>query len=405
MNILYLQHVGLLGGSGRSLLELARVLKEEIDAHFIVACPNGKLQNLFAEIGCEIFSIKGLSNFDNNRYSYYKGLRWLILMRELLLLLPTFFLFLRLKKVHNKVDIIHVNEITMPIVGALSKLFYPNAMIVCHARAMQRNKRNFVSRMLGRVNNWAYDCIICIDENVASSFPYKIKKVIIHNGLPLPKTIKPKCKFSQKFRVGMVGSLNRSKGSSAFLGAAKLLRDRDLGIELNFSVFGAVPRKQWKFFDSLMSLMKLKEDLYFESLEFLKANDLVSCVNFLPYEENLDTIYDKIDLVCFPSLLDAPGRPIFEAGVYGKPSIVSISVPRDDTFLPGKVGLVVEPNDQHALANGIELYIKNNEIYNQHSKRCVEFYQKNFDIKKSADLVIDLYSEIKNLKRLPRCVE
>jgi glycosyltransferase involved in cell wall biosynthesis len=405
MKILYFQHVGLLGGSGRSLYELIRALKAEIDVNFIVACPTGKLQNLFSELGCEIFSTKGLSNFDNNRYSYYVGLRWLILIREFFLLFPTVILFLKLKKTHRDVNIVHINEITMPIVGLLSKLFYPNALIICHARAIQRKKRNLVSKILGRINNWSYDYVICIDENVASSFPYKINKIIIHNGLPLPKEIRPKLKKSTIFRVGMVGSLNKSKGSMALLGAANLLKERNLNTQLNFLIFGAVPRTKNKFFSNLLSLMRLKEDLYFEALEFLKVNNLTNCVKLLTYEENLDAIYDKIDLVCFPSLLDAPGRPIFEAGVYGKPAIVSISEPRYDTFLPGKVGLIVKPNDEYALANAIERYVKNPKKYFEHSKCCIQFYQNNFDIKKSACVMIDVYSSNSKLKRLPQCAE
>ena len=147
MNILYFQHVGLLGGSGRSLLELVRALKLEIDAQFIVVCPKGKLQDLFKDLGCKIFSVKGLSNFDNNQYSYYVGLRWLILIREFLLLVPTILLFLRLKKTLKKIDIVHINEITMPMVGVLAKFFFPQATIICHARAIQRKKKKILMQI------------------------------------------------------------------------------------------------------------------------------------------------------------------------------------------------------------------------------------------------------------------
>lgn len=400
MNILFIQHVGLLGGSGRSLYELVRELKTKLDANFIVVSPPGKIQVLFRQLGCEIFTVKGLSNFDNNRYSYYTGVRWLILFREVFLIIPTIILFFRLKRNNKDISIIHINEITMPLVGVLARLFYPNAAIICHARAVQRNNRNIVSRILGCINNWAYNCVICIDKHVESSFPYEIKTVTIHNGLPIPKKSKIRRNINKTFTVGMVGSLNRSKGSHAFLRAAKIIAERNLDVNVKFLVFGAVPRTRKDIIGMLLSALKLKEDLYFESLAYLRDNNLTDFLQFHPYEEDLEKIYDEIDLICFPSLLDAPGRPIFEAGVYGKPAIASISSPKDDTFLPGQVGLIVEPSDQLALANGIEFYVCNPEVYRTHSIRCIEFYQKNFDIKKSANSVVEVYSNYKKIKRL-----
>ena len=400
MNILFIQHVGLLGGSGRSLYELVRELKTKLDANFIVASPTGKIQGLFRQLGCEIFTVKGLSNFDNNRYSYYTGFRWLILLREIFLIIPTVTLFFRLKRKNKDISIIHINEITMPLVGVLAKLFYPNAAIICHARAVQRNNINIISRILGFINNWAYHCVICIDKHVECSFPYELETVTIHNGLPLPKKSNIIRNINETFTVGMVGSLNRSKGSHAFLRAAKIIAERNLDINVKFLVFGGVPRTRTGIIGMLLSALKLKEDLYFESLAYLHDNNLTGFLQFRPYEEDLEKIYDEIDLICFPSLLDAPGRPIFEAGVYGKPAIASISSPKDDTFLPGKVGLTVEPNDQLALANGIEFYVCNLGVYRAHSIRCIEFYRKNFDIEKSAKSVIEVYSNYKKLKRL-----
>jgi glycosyltransferase involved in cell wall biosynthesis len=398
MNILYFQHVGALGGSGRSLFELVRALKDKIDCNVIIACPKGQLHGLFKELGCQVVPVFGLCSFDNNQYSYYSGVRWFILFRELFLLFPTLFLFFQLKISHKNIDIIHINDITMPVVGVLAKLFFPKAVLVCHARCVQRTKRNFISRCLGLIGNWAYDIVICIDENVASSFPYDINRVIIHNGVPLPNLYwKGRCE-KEVFRVGMVGSLNKSKGSFSYLRAIKVLRDRDAISDVEFLVFGAVPRTS-EMSSVLLSAFNIQEDLYFKATDFILQNELEKCVRFLPHEEDLSVIYDTIDLVCFPSLLDAPGRPIFEAGVFGKPSIACISVPRDDTFLPNETGLLVEPNDELSLALAIEAYVKNVDLYNSHSQRAYQFYRKKFDIQLCARLTADVYCRLLNDKR------
>ena len=398
MKILYIQHVGILGGSGRSLYELiSQVIKDE-DVKATIVCPDGKLSGMFKDLGLDVITVRGLSNFDNNRYSYYRGLRWLILLREIALLLPTIILFLRLKLHRNHFDIIHINEITMPVVGILGNIFFRNASIVVHSRAVQRNIKNWRSKTLGALNRRIYDKVICIDETVSKSFPYEIDRIIVHNGLQIPANESlPNIEYlntTGTLRIGMVGSLHVSKGSLDLLKAAKLLIDRDRFIDCEFLFYGAVPRIKNGIFSKTVKAFKLQSDTFQDALRYVEDYDLHDLVRFLPFEADLEKIYRSIDIICFPSLLDAPGRPIFEAGVYGKPAIVCLSEPESNTFLPGVVGELVTTASPICLAETISMYLNDQNKLKTQKANCNTFYKKRFDIKLTSSSTYNVYKSL-----------
>ena len=173
----------------------------------------------------------------------------------------------------------------------------------------------------------------------------------------------------------MVGSLNRSKGSFNLLKAAKALSAEQHNKKLEFYFYGGEPRIKSSFVNRLLKVLKMKEDMYSDAVKFIKNYDLERHVTFC-LSKKIWEKYTKIDLLCFPNLLNAPGRPIFEAGVYGKPSIVSLEHPEDETFIPGVTGELVEPDNPKDLTDCIRLYILQDEKYLDQSKSCVAFYKK-----------------------------
>ena len=106
MKILFFQHVGILGGSGRSLYETILEIKNQSKFSITVVCPPGQLSDMLELLDIQVLNVRGLSNFDNNNYSFYRGLRWLILLRELVLIIPTLLIFFKLKKKFIHFDII-----------------------------------------------------------------------------------------------------------------------------------------------------------------------------------------------------------------------------------------------------------------------------------------------------------
>src|SRR3954471_20869402 len=83
LRVLYIHPIGAFGGASRSLLELVRSFpKGSVEPHIIV--PRGSAADVFERNGLAVMRVRGISRFDTTRYGYYRGLRWLILLRELL---------------------------------------------------------------------------------------------------------------------------------------------------------------------------------------------------------------------------------------------------------------------------------------------------------------------------------
>ena len=146
IKVLYIHHSGVFGGASRSLLESISVIKNK-GIKPIVLLPEGSATTAFRALGIETISVKGLSQFDNTKYGYYRGFRWLIVLRELMLLPFTFAGILKAKKLHPDIDLIHINEITnLPSLIFSSILFKQKK--VMHIRSLQRSSQGFRNKII-----------------------------------------------------------------------------------------------------------------------------------------------------------------------------------------------------------------------------------------------------------------
>ena len=80
MRVLYLDSDGPLGGASRSLFEVVRPLSAgDVDPYFVAV--QGTALDFYSQIAKDMVVTRGLTKFDNTRYSYYRGVRWLILIQ------------------------------------------------------------------------------------------------------------------------------------------------------------------------------------------------------------------------------------------------------------------------------------------------------------------------------------
>ena len=112
----------------------------------------------------------------------------------------------------------------------------------------------------------------------------------------------------------------------------------------------------------------------------------------------MNNIYNSFDVLCFPSLLQSPGRPIFEAGFYKLPSIVAVDNPKEDTIIDNVTGLVVKPLSSSDLIKKILILKNQKEFKKKLGNNAFQMSLKNFDAQKNANLTIDLYKNILNKK-------
>jgi glycosyltransferase involved in cell wall biosynthesis len=385
-----------------SLVQLLNQMIEKVQP--VVLTPRGSASEFFRKSGFfAVHEVMALCQFDHTRYGRYRGFRWLLVLRELVMLPYTYFAVKAFAAKHRDIELIHLNEITGIIVAVLLKIFSRKPLIV-HIRAhLGEQTRGIRSRFLWKILfNHYVDQIICIDETVRSSIPQdtEIPITTIHNALdlrsaqiaipmPLPDLmINP----SNLMRVAIIGSLLPVKGVYDFFEAALcLLKKRQ---DLLFIYVGKGIRKLSSPVASVLQLLKLADNTEDNLKGLIDKTGLSSRILMLGHRDDLVNIYKHVDVLCFPSHYNAPGRPIFEAAYFSKPSIVAIENPMPDTLIDGITGLSIKARDPVSLANAIQWMADNPARRNEMGIKAQALALMNFDLKKNVDSLVHIYRRL-----------
>ena len=135
LRVLYLHPVGKFGGASLSLIELWKVLRTRAVTGVIVR-PRGSAAPQFAAHGLQVQPCLGLPQLDNSRYGAYRGARWLVVLRELLLLPVGLLALLRVRRL-GPFSVIHVDEIQLLPLGLIARRWL-RAPLLVHVRSLQR---------------------------------------------------------------------------------------------------------------------------------------------------------------------------------------------------------------------------------------------------------------------------
>lgn len=393
MKVLYLHPVGSLGGATKSLIELFKQLHLR-GVVGVVVTPIGKSSDAFQDIGMTAIVGQRLSQFDNTRHGYYRHLRWIILLRELVHFPASLAQLWRVRK--EQFDLIHLNEITLLPVGIIAKCLFKRPLIV-HVRSLQRGlETGWRTRLVNKLLARFADAVIAIDHTVASTLPAALPLHVVHNGVNMPA--RNGCTSSQKgpsekpVRVGFLGMLIPLKGIRELVQAMLILRQRGVQIECwiageNAHTFTGI---------SAWALRKLgfAWDIRTELEQFIAQHDLSEQVRLLGFVSDVHTIYPQLDIVCFPSFLDAAGRPVFEAALYGIPSVLAISNPMPDAVLHEVTGLAITTSEPVVIADALQRLAENKIYREQLGKQALDWANTEFSIQKSAGLIYDIYFKL-----------
>ena len=110
---------------------------------------------------------------------------------------------------------------------------------------------------------------------------------------------------------------------------------------------------------------------------------------------NLESFYSKIHILCFPSYLNALGRQVFEAAMFGLPSIVCLSKNSSDSFINKQTGIALKtPGSIKNLEKAIISFYENRKFLKQMGKKASILVKKKFDKKKNLQLLENIYEDI-----------
>jgi glycosyltransferase involved in cell wall biosynthesis len=394
VKVLYLHPVGALGGASKSLIELFKQLKEK-GVVGLVLTPFGKSSDAFREIGMEVREVKGLSQFDNTRYGHYRGLRWIILLRELLLFPFSCVGLWKLRK--ERFDLIHANEITLLPLGIFAKYLF-NKPLVVHVRSLQcRPEAGWRARLINKLLANYADAVVAIDHTVASTLSAELPLRIVHNGINMvvrsvEEASQSSSTQSKAVCVGFLGVLIPLKGIFELIEAMRILKQRN--VQIKCLVAGENARqikglRAWAF-RKLGFAWDVRADLE----KLISKYGLGGHVQLLGFVKDVHELYPRLDILCFPSYLDAAGRSVFEAALHGVPSVVAVSNPMPDAVLHGVTGLSIERPDPVLIADALQNLTENQEYREQLGRQARKWAKNEFSIQRSAQSVFEIYLKL-----------
>ena len=387
--VLYLHPFAAYGGATSSLAEMFAALPRGSVSGVAIA-PLGAASRVLESVGMIVTPARGIAQWDDTRFGHYRGTRWLILLREFAYW-PFSLLALRRVAPSGPFDLIHCNEITVLLVGMVAKRLF-NALLVVHVRSLQRSPAG--SFITSRLRKWLRrnaDAIVAIDDAVRRSLPLDLAVHVVHNGMAIPERL-PVRDQQHPFRVGIIGVLHRSKGVYEFVQAACTLRER--GIDARLIVIGENVRTLAGVSGWLLRTFDFARDVRGELETYVAQNRLQELVEFTGFIREKSSIYGALDAVCFPSHLDAPGRPVFEAALFSLPTIVAMREPTSDVVVAGETGICIDAPTPLAIANAIEMLARDRDRARRMGEQARQLALARFDSRLSAQKILEIYRSV-----------
>ena len=398
LNVVYINTTGSRSGALVSLVELARNL--QADVRPILLTPSGSAARFAKNSINEVYEVPWLSQFDHTRHGRYRGTRWFIALREILLLPLTIFCVVSFSRKVADVDLIHLNEITGIIPAICLKLCLHVPLIV-HVRAnMGSQKKGLRSKLLWHLASRYVRTVICIDETVKSTIPSGIEAHVVHNTLDvssLEKTSNPQSAnvyrraSADTVNIGIVGTIIRVKGVFEFVEAA--FQVCGLRKDVKFFVVGAGVRKLGPIRSRFYSALRLTEDAEAAIRSRIAGSEFSDRILMTGHVDDISSIYKGLDILCFPSHYDAPGRPIFEAAYFGKPSIVAIDNPLPDTLIDNVTGVAIRAKDVVSLKDAILRLVDDKDLRSRMGAAAKQLALSGFEPRANSTRVLALYKK------------
>jgi glycosyltransferase involved in cell wall biosynthesis len=191
--------------------------------------------------------------------------------------------------------------------------------------------------------------------------------------------------------VAMIGNLLRVKGCREFVEAAAICKSQSLPVRFVFVGARGVGRRSATFRSRVLLWLGFVQEIEEELRETVARRELTDVVEFRSFTTDLEGIYRSIDLVCFPSHLDAPGRPIFEAAFYGVPSLAAISEPTPDTFVDRQTGLKIQARSPEDIVRAIRYLLDHPSERAALGRTARKLAETEFDARRNALTVLELY--------------
>ena len=297
-----------------------------------------------------------------------------LILRELLVILYFIIFLIFLKKKEKNIERIHLNELELIICAPFLKFFY-NCIITSHLRCpLEIKKGRFRYSFLKYLTKKYIKKIVAIDFDCYKTTTIKDISLIIHNGIN-KKNLKIKKKPRKGITFGFIGSFINRKGIYETL---DVFKNFDRKIKVNLICVGSSHTQS--FLLRFLQYEKNFEKYLIENKINKKKN-----IKILPMTFDLKSFYSQIDIILFPGYMNAVGRPVIEAALLKKTSIIALNRYNNDTAMKNNC-LIFKPGNLKSFKNKILYLINNKSKIKKMGDLAFKNAIKNFDINKNSKL-------------------
>jgi glycosyltransferase involved in cell wall biosynthesis len=351
--VLFVHHRPQASGAVRSLALLISALDERWEPHVLV--PAGDAAAVLRDAGATVHT-GPVPAFTHTWDVQYRGLRWLVFVREVLSL-PGH--VRRLRRLLRELDpaVVHLNDSVLLASGLLAHRH--GARVVWHLRSsLASGGRDRRSRLIARMLDASGDAAIAIDGDVARTFAVRLPVEIVPNPvvaepgqaavLPVP---------DGRVTVGYFGYLRRQKGWPELVDAMRILVDEGAPVHAVVVGGGVRPTEAFRGFRGRLLRRLGIPDEERDLRAKVAALDLTDRFSFLPFTTDPGPIYRALDIVVFPNQGAGLGRPVLEAAAYGKPVVASGSPDGAGILVPNQTGILLDRASPERLAAAIRTVV------------------------------------------------
>lgn len=367
--------------------------------------PPGTALDALSEVGVDAVRVRGLTRFDHTRASHYRGIRWIITLRELFHAPFMLLGLMKLRRRFGTVDVVHAIDFPDAVAGVIAARLLRAPMVV-HARALVENdpgklRTRLLRRLLGKAS-----AIIAIDENVRETLPPGLPVTVIHNcfdpgpqdesggeRLPGVERLRP-----SSLKVGFVGNILKIKGIVELVEAAAEIKRG--GHDVQYLIVGGTIADERSLFRRALKLIGLDQNVAGKVQAMIEGNGLTEDFVMIGHTRAVHLAYREMDVLAFPTFFFAPGRPVFEAAFFGVPSIVAVNEPRDDTIVHDETGVVIARPDAVLLADAITRFASNRQEAARMGANAKALAERNFRPEANALKLLALYRSVVSAETL-----
>ncbi len=343
-----------IGGSHISSLLLLKNLPHPYYP-LVLLHQRGDLENFLTEYNIPFIVKENMEVLSNGIWSY----------------LPCLSQYTQLIK-QKKINIVHTNEINTHLAWLLPT-FLSNAKHLWHQRTPGPNKSIFLSFFSSKV--------ITISSYCKNSFNFFLKRKmeVVFNpfnfqendGIFLDK------KETNPINIGWIGNFHQRKRLDVFIKLISRLEKEPSIPSIMANIFG-------KQLEPEFSIAK----------EMIFKYNLKSKVLFHGFENDIEKVYRKIDILIAPAEKEAFGRTLVEATSYGVPVIANKEGGHIEIIKDGKTGFLVSKNKINQYVESVLILVSNSIERSRVVKNAYRFCKQRFSIDVHVNNILKIYNAL-----------